>query len=152
MITVHLRNLGMTPQKIRLIAKLIRGKKADEAILQLQVANKRSSLPMLKLLKSGIDAAKRKDMDEKSLVISELIVNEGPKRKRGYAMSRGHVGTITKRSSHISLTLSAPVVVEKEKAVRFTPNFRHLKDDGKYVYPFCVLDFHSLFAKMIFRS
>ncbi|KKS18714.1 MAG: 50S ribosomal protein L22, large subunit ribosomal protein L22 [Parcubacteria group bacterium GW2011_GWC1_41_7] len=117
MITVHLRNLGMTPQKIRLIAKLIRGKKADEAVIQLQAANKRSSIPMLKLLKSGIDAAKRKDMDEKSLVISELIVNEGPKRKRGYAMSRGHVGTITKRSSHISLTLSVPAVVEKEKEV-----------------------------------
>ena len=40
MITVHLRNLGMTPQKMRLIAKLIRGKKADEAIRMKELVDK----------------------------------------------------------------------------------------------------------------
>lgn len=109
---------------MRLVAKLIRGKKAHEAIAQLKVANKRSAVAILKLLKSGIDAAKKKDMNEELLFISELIVNEGPKRKRGYAMSRGHVGTITKRSSHISLTLDAsaqaevPQVASQKKATK----------------------------------
>jgi large subunit ribosomal protein L22 len=61
---------------------------------------------LLKLLKHGIDVAeKQKNIKKEFLYIKNIIVNEGPKYKRYIPMSRGHVGQIVRRSSHVELIL-----------------------------------------------
>jgi large subunit ribosomal protein L22 len=106
MIKVKLRRLNIAPRKVRLVAKLIKGMDVEKAEKQLMFCDKRASKPILKLLKSAIDIAeKQKNLKKEELKIKNIIVNEGPKYKRYRPMSRGHVGRIIKRTSHIELEL-----------------------------------------------
>lgn len=107
MVKVVLRRLNIAPRKVRLVAKLVGGLTVVEAERQLLFSPKRAAQPILKLLRSALDIAeKQKQLKKGELKISKLSVNEGPKQKRHRPMSHGHVGTITKRSSHIELELT----------------------------------------------
>lgn len=107
MIKVHLRYLNISPRKVRMVANMIKGLEVVNAEKQLLLSPKRAAKNLLKLLKHGIDIAeKQKQLKKENLVIKNIIVNEGPKQKRFRAMSRGHVGRIIKKTSHITLELS----------------------------------------------
>jgi large subunit ribosomal protein L22 len=106
MITVHLRRLNISPRKVRPLCKMLKGMDVVVAEKQLLFSPKRAAKNLLKLLKHGIDVAeKQKNIKKEFLYIKNIIVNEGPKYKRYRAMSRGHVGRIYKRTSHITLYL-----------------------------------------------
>lgn len=106
MITVQLNRLNIAPRKVRMVAKALKGLPVTIAEKQLMFLNKRSAKPLLKLLKHSIDVAeKQHNLKKEELYIKNIIVNEGPKYKRYYPMSRGHVGVIMKRTSHIKLIL-----------------------------------------------
>ncbi len=105
-IKVFLRNLRTTPRKSRLVADLIRNKKVAEARAALEFTVKRSAEPVLKLLNSAVATALHDfQLEESNLIISSIMVDEGPKLKRSFPMSRGRAYPIMKRTSHIALTL-----------------------------------------------
>ncbi len=105
-VSVILKKLNIAPRKVRVVAKALKGLSVEKAEKILMVLNKRSAKPLLKLLKHAIDVAeKQKNLKKEELYIKNIIVNEGPKFKRYYPMSRGHVGTIVKRTSHVQLIL-----------------------------------------------
>ncbi len=105
-VEAKLKHLRISPRKTRLVANLIRGKKAEEARALLRHTRKRAARPMLKLLESAIANAKNNfELDEKGLIVSELSVDEGSKLKRWRARARGQAARIEKRTSHINMTL-----------------------------------------------
>ncbi|MCS7184136.1 MAG: 50S ribosomal protein L22 [Patescibacteria group bacterium] len=107
MIKVHLRYLNISPRKVRMVAKMIKGLEVMKAEKQLLFSPRRPARNLLKLLKHAIDVAeKQKQLKKENLIIKNIIVNEGPRQKRFRAMSRGHVGRIMKKSSHITLELA----------------------------------------------
>jgi len=108
LIKVKLNNFKTAPRKVRLVADLVRGKNVEEAQIILEFVLKESAKPIKKLLDSAVASVKRneKQLDVKSLYISEILVNEGRVLKRWRASSRGRSSRILKRSSHIILTLS----------------------------------------------
>lgn len=95
-----------SPQKIRQVIDLIRGWIVEKAIGQLKFLNKAAAVPVLELLKSGLAAAKDKDLNEENLFIKEIYCNEGPRLKRRYIRARGRATVIQKRMSHITLVLT----------------------------------------------
>ena len=100
------KNIRISPRKVRLVAEELAGKKALEAVESLKFVPKKASLPLSKVIKSAISNAKNNNkMDEKKLIIKEIVVNEGPKLKRFLPRSRGMVHPILKRSSHIRVVL-----------------------------------------------
>ena len=104
---MKLNNLRTAPLKTRLVADLIRGKKAAEAQSVLSFTVNKSARPVLKLLNSAIASAKHDfHLDEANLFISQVFVDEGPKLKRWHPMSRGRAYPIIKRTSHITLVLA----------------------------------------------
>ncbi len=103
--TVRLRHLRIAPRKVRLVIDLIRNMPLNEAEAQLTIINKRSSQPVLKLLRSGIASAKEKEMDISSLIVSEARVDKGPILKRWMPRAMGRATPIHKITSHISITL-----------------------------------------------
>ena len=106
MITAKLNYLIMSPRKVRIVAKTLKGLDVSKAERQLLFSNKKASKIILKLLKSAISNAKNKGYDEKELYIKNIIVNEGPKHlKRYYPKARGGVGQIIKKMSHIEIIL-----------------------------------------------
>jgi len=105
-VSAKLKYLRIAPRKVRLVGDLIRGKSADEAQNILNFTQKKAALPILKLLKQGITNAKNNfHMEEKSLYISKILVDEGPKLKRVRPRAKGHADEIQKKTSHITLVL-----------------------------------------------
>lgn len=132
----RLSNYRMAPRKARKVADLVRGKKAEEAVAILSFTINKTARPVLKLLNSAIDAAKKNfKIEASNLFISKITVDEGPKMKRWHAMSRGRAYPIEKRTSHVALVLSeitpaAAKAVKKEK-----PKAENLKTEKKTTKP-----------------
>jgi large subunit ribosomal protein L22 len=95
-------------QKIRLVADLIRGKKAAEALNILRFTKKRATTDVAKVLKSAIANAelKAEGTDVDKLVVSKAYVNEGPRLKRMRPAPMGRAYRIQRRISHISIHVS----------------------------------------------
>jgi len=107
-IKAKLGNLRVSPRKVRLVADLIRGKKAAEAEKILRFSPKKSARDILKLLLSAIANAENNFSFKKdNLLIVKIMVNDGPTLKRWRARAMGRANEIKKRTSQILLTLEA---------------------------------------------
>jgi large subunit ribosomal protein L22 len=117
-----LNNYRQSPRKVALVAGLIRGKTAAEALRSLQFTVKRASDPVLKLLESAIANARNAGIsDVESLIVKEIQVNKGVTLKRIMPRARGSASRINKRSSHVTIILAeaAPKVsLKKPKAAK----------------------------------
>ena len=105
-VTVYLRNLRTAPRKSKEVIDLIRNKNVAEARALLEFTVKRASDPVLRLLNSAVASAVNDfHLEESNLKIARLWVDEGPKLKRSFPMSRGRAYPIMKRTSHITLVI-----------------------------------------------
>jgi large subunit ribosomal protein L22 len=109
--TATLRYLKASPQKVRLVADLVRGKRAEEALNILRFTKKSCAKDLEKLLRSAIANAENTeaaaDVDE--LVVSKIYVNEGPREKRVQPAPMGRAYQIQKRQSHVTVHVSDEV-------------------------------------------
>ena len=114
-----LSNYRQSPRKVRVVANLIRGKRAEDAVITLSFVPKRASGPIQKLLSSAIANAKNLSIPVENLVVKEISVDGGKILYRRLPMSRGRAFTLRKRTSHVTLTLAekAPKA-KKAKAVK----------------------------------
>jgi large subunit ribosomal protein L22 len=116
-ITVKLRQLKISARKVRLVADLIRYKPVFEAEALLNFTAKKSSAPILKLLRSAMAAAKNTHQaDPNDFYIAKIMVSDGPMQERVFPRSRGRADKIQKRTSHITLTLEEKAQSGKLKA------------------------------------
>tara|TARA_B100002019_G_C20847885_1_gene393161 strand:- start:165 stop:491 length:327 start_codon:yes stop_codon:yes gene_type:complete len=100
-----LRNYRQSPRKVRLIADLVRGKNASEALTTLQFVDKRASGPFAKVISSAVANAKDQGKDVEKLFVKTVEVNKAPTMKRFRPRARGSASRINKRNSHISVEL-----------------------------------------------
>lgn len=106
MVKAELKNYRQSPRKVRLVADLIRGKKADDALTLLTFTAKRASDPIKKLLDSAIANAKHNfDIPVEELFVKEIRVDEGPTLKRWRARAFGRASGIKKRTSRVLINL-----------------------------------------------
>ena len=104
------RNIRISPRKVRIVANLIRGKKAGEAISILQNTPKAASKIIEKCLRSAMaNAENNNNMNIDNLYISTIFVDAGPIMKRVHPRSRGQAFGIMKRTSTLTVK-----VFEKE--------------------------------------
>jgi len=99
--------IRMSPQKVRLVADLVRGKKIEEAKRILLYTRKYAAEPVSKVLNSAVASAKQNpNIDENILYVKEIYVDNGPSLKRWRARAQGRAAAIKKRMSHITVVLS----------------------------------------------
>lgn len=111
-----LTNLRQSPRKVRVVARLVQGKKVADAIVSLQFTEKRASAPIRKLIESALANAKAQSIETENLVVKTIEVNSGKILYRRMPAARGSAHPIRKRTSQISITLGdAPVKVKKTK-------------------------------------
>lgn len=97
----------VSPYKLRKVANEIRDNNAQQMLSKLKVMPQKSATILYKLLKSGIaNAVNNNSLDDRSLTISKLIVNEGPSYKRARIRARGRIFKIIKPTSHVELELT----------------------------------------------
>ena len=103
-----LRYARIAPRKVRVVAKLIRGKPVDEAINTLMFTSRSPAQLLKKLLISAIANAEDKSkgsVDTDNLKVKEVVVDQGPTLKRWRPGAMGGATRINKRTSHIRVVL-----------------------------------------------
>src|SRR6202166_956554 len=100
------RMLRVSPQKLNLLAQLIRGKKVATALADLEFSRKRSALDVRKCLESAIaNAENNHQLDVDDLVVAQAHVGKGLVLKRFHARGRGRSGKILKPFSHLTIVV-----------------------------------------------
>ncbi|MBC9208507.1 50S ribosomal protein L22 [Roseomonas aerophila] len=101
------RNIRVSPYKLNLVAGLIRGKKAQDAIAILTFSKRRISDTVKKTLESAIaNGENNHQLDVDRLVISRVEVGRAVVMKRFHARGRGKASRVEKWFSHISITVA----------------------------------------------
>ena len=98
--------LRISPQKLNLVAQLIRGKKVASALADLEFSHKRIAKDVRKCLESAIaNAENNHDLDVDDLVVAEAHVGKALVIKRFTPRGRGRVGRILKPFSHLTIVV-----------------------------------------------
>ena len=98
------RMLRVSPQKLNLVAGLIRGKKAAAALADLEFSRKRISRDVRKCLESAIaNAENNHDLDVDDLVVAQAFVGKALVIKRHTPRGRGRVGRIFKPFANLTI-------------------------------------------------
>ena len=99
-----LRMLRTSPQKLNLVAAMIRGKKVEKALADLTFSKKRIALDVKKCLQSAIaNAENNHNLDVDELVVAEAFVGKNLVMKRGRPRARGRFGKIMKPFSELTI-------------------------------------------------
>ena len=101
-----LKYARISSRKVKIVADLIRGKSADEALAIVKFTPKASSVIIEKLLKSAIaNAENNHGMKHDKLYVAEIYANQGPTLRRIRPAAKGSAVRIRKRKSHITIVL-----------------------------------------------
>ncbi len=100
------RMLRVSPQKLNLLAQLIRGKKVDRALADLEFSRKRIALDVKKTLESAIaNAENNPDLDVDDRVVAEAHVGKALVMKRFHARARGRAGRVEKPFANLTIVV-----------------------------------------------
>ncbi len=100
------RMLRVSPQKLNLLAQLIRGKKVERALAELEFSRKRIALDVRKTLQSAIaNAENNHSLDVDDLIVAEAHVGKALVMKRFAARARGRAGRIEKPFANITIVV-----------------------------------------------
>ena len=98
------RMLRVSPQKLNLVAQLIRGKKVAKALADLEFSRKRIARDVRKCLESAIaNAENNHDLDVDELVVAEAHVGKAIVIKRFHPRGRGRMGRIFKPFANLTI-------------------------------------------------
>jgi len=97
-------DVGISPQKVRLVIDMIRGKKVDEALTILRFSPTPAAKAVAKVIKSAVANAENNfQMPPAGLRITDIFADQGHTLKRFRPQSRGRISPILKRSSNITV-------------------------------------------------
>jgi len=100
------RMIRVSPQKLNLVAQLIRGKKVDRALADLTFSHKRIALDVKKTLESAIaNAENNHSLDVDDLVVAEAFVGKALVMKRFHARARGRASRVEKPFSNLTIVV-----------------------------------------------
>jgi len=101
------KDVGISPQKVRLVVDMVRGKKVDEALTILSFLPTPTAKAVAKVIKSaGANAESNFQMSPPDLKITDIFADQGHTLKRFRPQSRGRTSPILKRSTHITVFVS----------------------------------------------
>ena len=99
-----LRGVRISPQKVRLVVDVVRGKPVDLALAILNNMPQKAATEVARTIKSAAaNAENNLKMSPEDLVVKTIFADEGPAMKRMSFRARGRANVIRKRSSHITV-------------------------------------------------
>lgn len=100
------RQIRVSPQKLNLVAAMIRGKNVNTALADLTFSRKRIAVTVKKTLESAIaNAENNHDLDVDSLVVAEAHVGKSIVMKRFHVRGRGRASRVEKPYSHLTIVV-----------------------------------------------
>ncbi|MDR2466037.1 MAG: 50S ribosomal protein L22 [Prevotellaceae bacterium] len=108
-----LNNCPTSPRKMRLVADMIRGMDVNRAMDVLKFSKKEASVRLAKLVRSALEnwsnKNETKNIDDASLYVKEIFVNQGSTLKRFRTAPQGRPARIRKRSNHVTIILDSKI-------------------------------------------
>ncbi len=104
--TAEHRFARIAPRKARLVVDLIRDRRCDDAMLQLQFNCRRAAPIIRDVLKSAMANADEQEADMPRLCVIDARVDGGPYTRRWRPKDRGRAHPIAKRTSHVIVTVA----------------------------------------------
>ena len=102
------KNLRISPQKLNLLAQMIRGKKVDTALADLEFSRKRIAKDVRKCVMSAVANAENKHgLDVNDLVVKEAYVGKNLVLTRFHARGRGRMSPIEKPFAQLTVVVKA---------------------------------------------
>ena len=127
-----LRNYPTSPRKMRLLADLIRGKKVEKVLAELEHHPKHPAVPLRKLVLSAINNWKQKNEgeDEGELIVKTIFVDGARTLKRMRPAPQGRGYRVRKRSNHVTLIVDneAPITEELVEQVIKEEEIKEIKE------------------------
>jgi large subunit ribosomal protein L22 len=100
------RYVRIAPLKVRMIMDVIRGKKVERALSELQYMPQKAAREVARTIQSAAANAENNfDMDRQALVVHTIYADEGPAFKRFMPRARGRADRIRKRTTHITVVV-----------------------------------------------
>ena len=97
----------MSPQKVKLVVDMVRGKRVSDALASLKFSTKSAARPVFKAIASAAASAEESyGLSRDELYVTAICADEGPTYKRMRFGARGRVKPILKRSTHITVVLA----------------------------------------------
>jgi len=115
-----LRNYPTSPRKMRLLADLIRGKRIDNVLAELEFNPKHPAVPLRKLVLSAINNWKQKNEggDETQLVVKTIFVDGARTLKRMRPAPQGRGYRVRKRSNHVTVIVDTKAEKTEARAAK----------------------------------
>lgn len=102
----YTKYLRTTPRKLNLVAQMIRGKKAERALIDLDFCTRRIAKDVKKVLQSAVaNAENNHGLDIDRLVVAEASVGKSLVMKRFHARARGRAGKVVKEFSNLTIVV-----------------------------------------------
>ncbi len=110
------RYIHVSPQKLRLVANLIRQTPVDTALEQLRFSSKNAAVPLAKAINSAIaNAIHNFDLKRENLFVKAVTIDGGPVYKTYNPRAQGRAFELRKRTSHINVVLGSREHNQKKK-------------------------------------
>ena len=111
------RNIRVSPRKLNLVAGLIRGRRAQEAVATLTFSKRRIAQTVKKTLESAIaNAENNHQLDVDRLVVSRAEVGRSQVMKRFQARGRGRAARVEKWFSHLTIVVAEQELQSQQEA------------------------------------
>jgi large subunit ribosomal protein L22 len=121
------RNLRVSPQKLNLVAQMIRGKKVDVALADLEFSRKRIAQDVRKCVMSAVaNAENNHNLDVNDLVVKEAHVGKNLVMRRFHARGRGRMSPVEKPFAQLTV-----VVKEVEQKAEEAPSAKPKRNADK---------------------
>lgn len=105
-VKVSVRNIAQSPYKLRLVADVVRGMSAEDAVNNMEFLNRKGADTVKKALLSGVsNAVDKYGADKKDLIVSHISVDGARMYKKGIYGTKGRFSIGHKRRSHLNLEL-----------------------------------------------
>jgi large subunit ribosomal protein L22 len=100
-----LKNIRVSPRKLRLVIDVARGKPVQRAIDDLRFSKNQMAGDVVKLIRSAINNAtqQQRGVNVDQLIVKTIYVDQGPTLKRFMTRARGSAARILKRMSHLTV-------------------------------------------------
>ena len=109
MARAFLKGFRESPRRVRMVADMIRGKKAADALAILRFQQRKAAKMLTKVLNSAIaNASENDDADADTLVVTRVDIDGGPVQKRWLPRSMGRANRLNKRTSHVTVVVDSP--------------------------------------------
>jgi large subunit ribosomal protein L22 len=101
-----LKSVRLSARKARLVARNVVGMEAAKALDVLMLTPQKAAGIIRKVMYSALSNSNEMSIDQDSLIVREIIINEGPSWKRFLPRAQGRATQIKKRTSHITVILA----------------------------------------------